>query len=238
MKIKTIMCNCSQEFYDSNKEIRCGMSTANLTLDVVNIAKGPESLESATDDAAAAVYILKQVLAAEDEGCDAVVIDCAADPVVRAAREMTHIPVIAAGESGFHAAMMVADQFSVIAVMPATAQLIKENIEKYGFASRVASVRYASIPVLDLEDEEKAFGAVLAAAKSAMEDDGAEAIVLGCTGMIALKSRLQAALGIPVIEPLTMAVKYAADLVEAGLAPSRKTYARPNQVSVDFIRNL
>lgn len=238
MKIKSIMCNCSREFYEQNCGIRRAMGTPELEIDVVNIEKGPESLESATDDAIAAVYIMKQVLAAEGEGCDAVVLDCAVDPVVRAARETVNIPVVAAGESAFHAAMMVADRFSIVTVMPVAGHILRENIEKYGFSARVASIRSANIPVLELQDEERAFRAVLEASRYAVEHDGAEAIVTGCTGMIALRKRLQAALGVPVIEPLTMAIKFAVDLVEAGLSSSKKTYQTPKKSSVDFIRNV
>ena len=238
MKIRTIMCNSSEGFYHAHCGIRQAMSTEDMQLEVVNIASGPLSLESAFDEAAATPFILKQVISAEEDGCDAAVIDCAADPVLRAAREVSEIPVVSAGEAGYHAAMMVCDRFSVITVMPATAHLICENIRKFGFESRVASIRAADIPVLDLENEEKAFQAIFSAAEKAMNLDGAEAVVLGCTGMMALRSRLQAALGVPVIEPLTTAVKYARVLVEAGLRPSRVSYPAPAEASVQFIRSL
>lgn len=232
------MCNSSEGFYHAHCGIRQAMSTEDMQLEVVNIARGPLSLESAFDEAAATPFILKQVISAEEDGCDATVIDCAADPVLRAAREVSEIPVVSAGEAGYHAAMMVCDRFSVITVMPATAHLICENIRKFGFENRVASIRAADIPVLDLENEEKAFQAIFSAAEKAMNLDGAEAVVLGCTGMMALRSRLQVALGVPVIEPLTTAVKYARVLVEAGLRPSRVSYPAPAKASVQFIRSL
>lgn len=238
MKIRTIMCNSSESFYSAHCGIRRAMSTDSVQLEVVNIARGPLSLESAFDEAAATPFILKQVISAEEDGCDATVIDCAADPVLRAAREVSAIPVVSAGEAGYHAAMMVCDRFSVITVMPATAHLIEENLRKFGLESRAASVRAADIPVLDLEDEAKAFQTILSAARMAVDLDGAEAIVLGCTGMMALRDRLQAALGIPVIEPLTMAVKSARALVEAGLYPSKVSYPAPAEASVQFIRSL
>lgn len=238
MKIRTIMCNSSETFYRAHCGIRQAMSTEALQLEVVNIEKGPQSLESAFDEATATPFILKQVMSAGEAGCDAAVIDCAADPVLRAAREVARIPVVSAGEAGYHAAMMVCDRFSVITVMPATTHLIHENLRKYGFESRAASVRSANIPVLDLENEENAFQAIYAAAQKAVDLDGAEAVVLGCTGMMAIRSRLQEALGIPVIEPLTMAVKYARDLVEAGLRSSRLAYAAPAEASVQFINSL
>ena len=232
------MCNSSEGFYHAHCGIRQAMSTEDMQLELVNIARWPLSLESAFDEAAATPFILKLVISAEEDGCDATVIDCAADPVLRTAREVSEIPVVSAGEAGYHAAMMVCDRFSVITVMSAIAHLICENIRKFGFESRVASIRAADIPVLALENEEKAFQAIFSAAEKAMNLDGAEAVVLGCTGMMALRSRLQTALGVPVIEPLTMAVKYARVLVEAGLRPSRVSYPVPAEASVQFIRSL
>ena len=92
MKIKTIMCNSSKEFYDAHAGRRLAMSTDEVQLVVVNIPHGPDSMESAYDEAIAAPYILQQVVSAETEGCDAVVIDCAADPALRAAREISELP--------------------------------------------------------------------------------------------------------------------------------------------------
>lgn len=238
MKIKTIMCNCSAEFYAAHCGIRKNMATSEVELLVANIEKGPLSLESSVDMALAAPYIIKEVAAAPGEGCDAVVIDCSVDPMLRAAREVSSIPVVSAGESSHHAAMMICDKFSIITVLPISARMIRENIQKYGYAGRVASVIAANVPVLELEDQEKAFQGIKKAAEHAINVDGAEAIVLGCTGMMATQKRLQAYLGVPVIEPLTMGIQYAAAMVRAGLCHSKATYENPSANTAALIKNL
>lgn len=43
MKIKTIMCNSSKEFYDAHAGRRLAMSTDEVQLVVVNIPHGPDS---------------------------------------------------------------------------------------------------------------------------------------------------------------------------------------------------
>lgn len=238
MKIKTIMCNCSPEFFAAHSGIRRDMATKEVELLVANIDKGPLSLESSVDAAFAAPYIMKEVASAQDEGCEAVVIDCSVDPMLRAAREISKIPVVSAGESSHHAAMMLCDKFSIITVLPISARMIRENIQKYGYVSRVASVRAANVPVLELEDQEKAFQGIRKAAERAISEDGAEAIVLGCTGMMATQKRLQNHLGIPVIEPLTMGIQYAAAMVRAGLCQSRVTYEAPSPTAVTLLKEL
>ena len=224
MKIKTIMCNSSKEFYDAHAGRRLAMSTDEVQLVVVNIPHGPDSMESAYDEAIAAPYILQQVVSAETEGCDAVVIDCAADPALRAAREISELPVVSAGEASYHAAMMVAGKFSVITVLPTTANEISDHLRMYEFSSRVASVRSANVPVLALEDEQEAEEHLYAAARKAIDEDGAQAIVLGCTGMMAMRDSLEKRLGVPVIEPYLAAIQFAASLVRMKLRQSRLSY--------------
>lgn len=229
MKIKTIMCNSSKEFYDAHAGRRLAMSTDEVQLVVVNIPHGPDSMESAYDEAIAAPYILQQVVSAETEGCDAVVIDCAADPALRAAREISELPVVSAGEASYHAAMMVAGKFSVITVLPTTANEISDHLKMYGFSSRVASVRLANVPVLALEDEQEAEEHLYAAARKAIDEDGAQAIVLGCTGMMAMRDSLEKRLGVPVIEPYLAAIQFAASLVRMKLRQSRLSYIKGGQ---------
>lgn len=229
MKIKTIMCNSSKEFYDAHAGRRLAMSTDEVQLVVVNIPHGPDSMESAYDEAIAAPYILQQVVSAETEGCDAVVIDCAADPALRAAREISELPVVSAGEASYHAAMMVAGKFSVITVLPTTANEISDHLKMYGFSSRVASVRSANVPVLALEDEQEAEEHLYAAARKAIDEDGAQAIVLGCTGMMAMRDSLEKRLGVPVIEPYLAAIQFAACLVRMKLRQSRLSYIKGGQ---------
>lgn len=229
MKIKTIMCNSSKEFYDAHAGRRLAMSTDEVQLVVVNIPHGPDSMESAYDEAIAAPYILQQVVSAETEGCDAVVIDCAADPALRAAREISELPVVSAGEASYHAAMMVAGKFSVITVLPTTANEISDHLRMYGFSSRVASVRSANVPVLALEDEQEAEEHLYAAARKAIDEDGAQAIVLGCTGMMAMRDSLEKRLGVPVIEPYLAAIQFAASLVRMKLRQSRLSYIKGGQ---------
>lgn len=229
MRIKTIMCNSSKEFYDAHAGRRLAMSTDEVQLVVVNIPHGPDSMESAYDEAIAAPYILQQVVSAETEGCDAVVIDCAADPALRAAREISELPVVPAGEASYHAAMMVAGKFSVITVLPTTANEISDHLKMYGFSSRVASVRSANVPVLALEDEQEAEEHLYAAARKAIDEDGAQAIVLSCTGMMAMRDSLEKRLGVPVIEPYLAAIQFAASLVRMKLRQSRLSYIKGGQ---------
>ena len=226
MKIKTIMCNSSPEFYQTHAPRRASLSTDDMQLVVVNIPHGPESLESSYDEALAAPYVLQQVASAAEEGFDAVIIDCASDPALRAAREISDIPVVSAGESSYYVAMLVAAKFSVVTSVSTAINELKEHVRVYGVEDRVASVRAANVPVLELHNKEVAAEYLYREAKKAIEEDGAQAIVLGCTGMMALRDSLEERLGVPVIEPHTAAVQCAAMMVNMKLHHSRLSYIK------------
>ncbi len=62
----------------------------------------------------------------------------------------------------------------------------------------------------------------------ALDEDGAEAIVLGCAGMTDLARELQEIYGVPVIDGVAAAVKQAETLVSLGLSTSKRgSYASP-----------
>ena len=232
VRIKVIIPNSSIEFRDSQIEERKKAAVPGNEVEVICLLHGPVSIEAAYDEALAAPHIIEEVKRAEKEGFDAVSLDCAMDTVVRAAREVVNIPVTSAGESSYLLALGLCSKFSVVTVLKSTADAIKENIRKYGFETRVASIRYADIPVLDLEDEKKAFEAILKEARIAIEHEGAEVIVLGCTGMSSLTQRLQRSLGVPVIDPAVASLKLAEIYVTMGLTSSKIAYEPPPEKKI------
>jgi len=95
-------------------------------------------------------------------------------------------------------------------------------------------VRAADIPVLSLEDPaSNARDRLRSEIATALKEDRAEAIILGCAGMADLATSLQAEFGLPVIDGVSAAVKQAEALVALDLttykmggyaAPIRKPY--------------
>lgn len=67
------------------------------------------------------------------------------------------------------------------------------------------------------DDEEK----YLQAARSAIKEDMAEVIVLGCAGMSGLDKRLQEKLGAPVLDGVVCALMIAVGLVKYGVSTSK-----------------
>lgn len=208
-----------------------------VEMDVVALDKGTVSIESHYDEAVNVPYILEKVVQAEREGYGAVVIDCFGDPGLDAARELVSIPVVGANHSSCFMAAQLAARFTIINILPETEPSIRFLLAKYGLLQHLASIRTINIPVLELEkNPEKTLQAMVNAALKAYEEDGAGAVVLGCTGMSALAEAMQARLKelgveLPVIEPLRAAIYTAVSWVLMGVSHSKLTYPKPRPKS-------
>ena len=187
-----------------------------------NPAAGPVSIESHFDEAISAVGVLDEIRRGEQEGADAYIIACFGDPGLLAARELTRAPVIGIAEAAFHLATMIATRFSVVTTLGRTAIIAEHLLQTYGFAHHCRRVRAAEIPVLDLEDDGAcATGRIIDECRRAKAEDGIGAIVLGCGGMADLTAEIRDAVGLPVVEGVTAAVKLAETLVSLGLETSK-----------------
>lgn len=189
---------------------------------------GPASIECHYDEAFAAAGVAEQVRLG-GAAADAVVIACFGDPGLDAAREATSAPVLGIAEAAFHAASFLATRFSVVTTLTRTCVIAERLVQRYGFEAQCAGVHGTDIPVLDLEEAGDALvGQIEEAARAALARDRSGAIVLGCAGMAPLCSELSKRLGVPVIDGVAAAVKFAEALGALGLRTSRRgDYAPP-----------
>lgn len=200
---------------------------------VSRIETGPASIESHFDEAVAGPGILQEVVRAEAEGADAIVIDCMGDPVLAAAREVTSCLVLGPAQTSMSIAANLAMNFSIVTTGASVLPIFDDLTRRYGVSDKVCSIRAADVPVLDLHDSDRVRTALTAQSIAAVADDGAHAIVLGCTGMRGwaehIATELDAAgwTGIPVIDPVIATFKVAEALADLGLTPSARTYGRP-----------
>jgi len=183
-------------------------------------AGNPPSIQGFYDVARCLPGLLDEIERHPDS--DAVVIACFDDTGLDAARCAVDAPVIGIGEAAFHAASFISCRFSVVTTLGRSVPGIEANLVRYGLAARCGRVRATDIPVLDLERGDPATTARIAdEIRLAIEEDGAEAIVLGCAGMTDLMAELSAKFGIPVIDGVTSAVTFAEALIAAGTRTSK-----------------
>ena len=200
---------------------------------VVDIKKGPPSIESKYDEALAAPGVIERICEAEHDGCDAVVINCFTGPGVLPGREVVKIPVISPGEISMHLATLLGHCFSVLSVLENVVPMINDVACLCGLNDRLASVRSIDIPVLELHcDGNRTEEALINEAIKAINEDHADCLVLGCTGMVGMAEAVYRGLidkgyEVPVIDPLSAALKTARVLTEMNLTYSKIIYPYP-----------
>ena len=205
------------------------VAAAGTEITAVNPSFGAPSIECHLDEVWAAAGVAEQVRVGEAEGADAYVIACFGDPGLHAARELARGPVIGIAEAAFHAASLVATAFSVVTTLTRTCVIAEQLLLQYGFERRCRGVHGTDIAVLELEDPASdAYARILSRAQHALAHDRSGAIVLGCAGMAELCHRLQAELGVPVIDGVAAAVTFAEGLLRIGVSTSKRgDYAAP-----------
>lgn len=222
MKLRVINPNTTQAMTDTIGQAARRVAGPGTLIVASQPASGPVSIESHFDEAVAAIGVAEEVLAGEREGTDAYVIACFGDPGLWSARELTRAPVIGIAEAAFHMAALIATRFSVVTTLGRTCVIAEHLLAQYGFEHQCRRVRAAEIPVLDLEhDPEASLRRIIEESLRAKQEDGVGAIVLGCGGMADLTDEISRAVGLPVVEGVTAAVKLAESLVHLGLHTSK-----------------
>ncbi|ETX30859.1 aspartate/glutamate racemase family protein [Roseivivax isoporae] len=198
-------------------------------IDLATVAGAPVSIEGYADEALSVPGLLAAIRAAEVRGADAHVIACFDDPGLDAAREVAAAPVIGLCQAAMQAATILSARFSVVTTLPRSVPIIEDLADRYGMGRRCRRVRAIDLPVLAVEDAAGGAHELIAAAtRAARDEDGAEAVVLGCAGMAELCDRLTAETGILVIDGVTAAVTLAEALAATTYRTSKAgAYAAP-----------
>jgi allantoin racemase len=229
MRILILNPNTSEEFTQAIHTAGEAVKSPGTEVVTLNPSSGPRSIESAYDELLSCGPCLEVLIARQAE-FDGFIIACYGNhPVIYAAREMLCQPVVGIMEASLHLACMVGHTFSVISSGDRAITLFWDAVKAFGIESRCASVRSTGTPVLALKGTGKVNveELILAEARKAVEEDGAEVISLGCAGMAGLDERLKRELGVPVIDGVTAAVKIVEALVGCGIQTSKRRAYSP-----------
>ena len=176
----------------------------------------PKFIETYEDQIKAAPG-MAQLVRENEERFDAFIVACHCDPNLDAMKEISQKPVVGIGEASMKIASMLGHRFSVVSTAKHSIPNKEPLIRKYHLQDLLASVRAPRDEMGASSDEEK----YLQAAQSALEEDMAEVIVLGCAGMAGLDKRLGKKLGAPVLDGVVCALIIAAGLMKYGVSTSK-----------------
>lgn len=210
-----------------------------VKLSVACVANGTYSIESEYDMALAQPEVMRLVRDAERDGADACMITCFGDPGATGAKELVKIPVVGEGEAALHMASLLGGRFSIMITQRELFPMMRRLALQVGMEHRLASVRAVGAGVLDFNLD--LVPRAIDEAEIAVREDGADVIVMGCTGTgIDMAVRIEELLAqrvgayVPVIDPVKATMKLTEALVATSMTHSKVAYPTPPDMRAEY----
>lgn len=215
-----------------NEEVRqtlAPVTPPDFDVDVANITGGTADIQGRYDLMINSPFVYQLAVESEQAGYDGVFVSDFDMCGVEATREVLNIPIIGGFPPIAFTAMSLADRFSLVTILPAVVAMQGEHPKRYAIWDNLASIRPINIPVKDLTNRVIVREKVYEASMRCIEEDGAQAIILGCTGFIDIARPVQERLAeaghpAPVIDPNQTSFCFLQLLVRTGQKQSRLTY--------------
>jgi Asp/Glu/hydantoin racemase len=153
---------------------------------------------------------------------DAIVVAAFGDPGLAGLREALDIPVVGLTEAALMSACMLGQRFSIIAISRRIQAWYRETVQANGLADRLASIRSLDQPLQDIgrvqEDHAERLQALC---RSAVEDDGADVLIIAGAPLAGLARSIKDRIPVPVVDGVSSAVCHAQSLASLAPAPAR-----------------
>lgn len=206
------------------------------------VKAGPANYSSHHDFVLADASIFEAGCRAQEQGFAAVCIDTMSDSGVAALRSVLDIPVFGPGKVSMLSALMLGNRFSIITMASRWKPLYKKALDELGLHHKCASVRAIEVApdnqALLSGKEEDVFPLLEAAARQAIDTDGADVLILGSTTMHQAHAYLQQRVGVPVINPGPLSYKIAESMLALGHSQSRTAYPKPLQPRLEMLEAM
>ncbi|MFL9868689.1 aspartate/glutamate racemase family protein [Paraburkholderia fungorum] len=205
---------------------------ADVQVEIRNITQGHPDIENRTNWLQNGMPVVELAQAIANDGFDGIWLTDFDMCGVEAAREVIDIPIIGGFPATAFTALALSQRFSIITILQSTLAMQRAHPQTYGIEDTFASIRAINCPVADLANVDLVVVRTFEAALKAINDDGAQSILLGCTGFVDVASRvstlLTEALGVyvPVIDPNQAGFSFLVSLVRMKVRPSRLTYSK------------
>ena len=181
-------------------------------IECVTLNEGPYGVE--TQEHVESVALPLRRLVAGSNDVDAFVIACYSDPGLHVCREATERPVFGINEAGVLTALARGERFGVIAIGQRSIRRHVRYLRQMGLMARFAGERPLNMSVAETASGDRTLERMIEVGRELRDADGADVIVMGCAGMARHRRPLEAALGVPVIDPTQAAVAMAIGAVQ------------------------
>lgn len=204
----------------NNKELRkpsdyVGFCDSDFMIKQSILESGPEFIETEYDLMQANKNICEKakMLIKANPNTDALLIDCFVDPGVQLLRRQLNIPIVGAGEASLRSAQKSCKKFTIITIQQAQ-NIVKDMTNLHPARQQLASIRTIDYCISKLiTNITAATELIYEQSMLAINNDNADCIILGCTGLNKHHSLLKLMLensgyNIPIINPLPETISY------------------------------
>lgn len=201
-------------------------------VEVRNLTQGHDCIESRTDWLQNGYPVVELAKQLEQEGFQGIWLSDFDMCGVEAAREVVDIPIIGGFPTSAFTALALSQRFSILTILESTLAMQRGHILTYGLEDSFASIRAIDCPVDQLSNVDVVVVKAFELALKAIKEDGAQSILLGCTGFVGVAARLATMLEealqtyVPVIDPNQAGFSFLVSLVRLRVRPSRLCYAK------------
>ena len=166
--------------------------------------------------------IALEMLAEHHAGVDAAIVAAFGDPGLLGARELFDRPVVGMAEAAMLTACMLGRRFSLVTFARALGPWFEDCVAMHGLSGRCAGIRMLDSPIRQVgavaEDREDL---LVDLACRAVAEDEADVVILAGAPLAGLAGRVAERIPVPVVDPISAAVKMAEGLV--ALRPRKAT---------------
>lgn len=221
-------------------QIPAELIRSDIEVDFVGTRNGAYILDSLYEATLADAFCLDAGCSAAAEGYAAVCINSMSDSGVSALRSRLSIPVVGPGQASFLLAAALGKRFSVITMWQRWDWMYEKIARETGLQHALASIRNIDTRP-DAQEllsgkEDFVFEKLEHACRVAIDDDGADTLILGSTTMHQSHSYLKDRLEVPILNPGVVAFKLCETLLDLGLMHSRRAYPTPQTFDDDLLR--
>ncbi|CAO3610701.1 unnamed protein product [Cunninghamella echinulata] len=211
-----------------------------ISADTICVDHGVASVEGSFDEIVSAYWTLEKVIPLLDQ-YDGILVACFSNHAsVKALREYTQKPIMHIMEAAILHSLPLGHQFSIITDSTHWKPLLEEGVSSIlGNMEKCASVRSSGMTALDTVSLSKDIieQKIVKQSELAIQEDGAEIILLGCAGLSFIQGIIEKKLNIPVVDAVQTGVLFMSGLLLSNAKTSpvgmyTPLPPRPTEVSV------
>lgn len=237
--MKILVLNPNSSDVVSEVIMKSARKKANATTELISLTnpQGTKNIDSAFGDYLSSHSHIKACIEkVRQVKPDAVVLAGFGNVGIFALKEALDIPVVSISEATMAIACLLGHKFSTLTMLKQFIPYQEDLVRLYRFDQKCASVRAININVENATIErERTLAELKEEVSKIVREDGAEVIILACAGLCGYEDELTKMVGIPVLDPVVVAVKVAEMMVETGLSQSKvRKFAFPPQDVKDY----